>query len=278
MKTFLKLSVALLVFSVFGVGTMWMGTGLSVQGQSASEQAGDSQVEDPFVSVDRKARAAKSDERNAVEELGSGVVNNFAPDDVPQPNRDAMIERLVRAELNYRQGKHKGILEHDVAKTVNELADKFGAPEYAKTRRDQVRTLRVSLMPNLPHLIDQEVIEGKKDKKKPVDTEMNPYMTPLEAATVAMLMLQQKLVNEDYQVTPDEFADNLYKKKLAKWQAHRDGATDATQTEQDKKPKLRGYGIEVAGKEKEMRRKIDESTTDLSNLTDTSLDTLGIER
>ncbi len=117
----------------------------------------------------------------------------LAPKDVPAFTKNSMKDRLARAEMHYRATGEGGVPEENVAMMVNDLATKFGAPEYAKTDRDQARFLRVRMMADLPNFAGQDVKESS----------INPVMSPLEGTAVAMALLQQKLYNEEFQVTPE---------------------------------------------------------------------------
>ena len=49
-------------------------------------------------------------------------------------------------------------------------------------------------------------------------------MSPLEAAGLTMLLITQKLSNEDFQVTPKVWAQMRHQEQVAIWEAHRSGA------------------------------------------------------
>jgi hypothetical protein len=48
-------------------------------------------------------------------------------------------------------------------------------------------------------------------------------MSPLEATGLTLLLVTQKLANEDFQVTPEEWTARRHQKAVAKWRAHRNG-------------------------------------------------------
>jgi hypothetical protein len=107
--------------------------------------------------------------------------------------------RIARAELGYRSGQHRPIVEDDVVHAVNQLAMRFGAPEYSKTDVNQVHQLRFELSFEVPHLISSSSSEGKV---------ISSTMSPTEAAYVTLSMIHQKLFNAKYQVSSDEWQRN----------------------------------------------------------------------
>lgn len=48
-------------------------------------------------------------------------------------------------------------------------------------------------------------------------------MSPVEALGMALFLGNQKLANEDFQVTPAEWAATRHQRNVAKWDAHKRG-------------------------------------------------------
>lgn len=108
----------------------------------------------------------------------------------------AVVENIIAAELAHRNGKQRRLHNADIEKAVNELASELKVPDYARTSTKQVASVRIALHMLMPHLI------------KLPDAEHREGMAPLEAATVTLFLLKQKLSNPDFQVTPDEWETN----------------------------------------------------------------------
>lgn len=170
--------------------------------------------------------------------------------------------------------------ESNVVEAVNGLADKFGAPDYAQTTELQVRTMRASLRRYLPNLVAVETLPARMGLRQPVGTGMNPEVSPLEAAFLTLMAVQQKMLNDDWQQTPEEWAANLKKKYLARVAA-------AWQPQTDEVPQ---FGV-AAGDEEKQRRNDQKrnqirrlvlrgaarlNAARLNDLAQSSLDTLGI--
>src|SRR5438876_11853703 len=226
LKRYIVLTFSLLTIAILGVGLLLRNQSTVVRGQSQSSTGAASQNADPFNELNRKARAAKSGEPNSVQALADEFFASTAVfPEIPPEAVDAMKDRLVRAEMEYRggNGKQKSIEEIDVARMVNQLADALSLPDYAKTCPLQVRHLRMSLLLYLPNIIGQEHFKEKPGAKRKVGSIMSGKMSPLEAAYVALVLLEQKKDNAAFQVTSEEWRALVYKKKLDLWQAHREG-------------------------------------------------------
>lgn len=109
--------------------------------------------------------------------------------------------RVGQAESRYHQSQAAGVSEARVAQTINSLAFKLKLPDYAKTSIYEVRKLRLALIPNFPQFINQ-----KSQGMQPVraGAKFDSRMSPAEAVFVTEMMMQQKLSNEEYQVTNKE--------------------------------------------------------------------------
>jgi len=275
----IKVSLVFFVLTAFICTGFWLFRSASIQGNAASLPQ-DVQSGNPLAGLDRKARASRGTDPVAVNDVTSEVINTFAPSEVPPFTREAMKERVGRAELNYRQGVDKGISEVNVAKTVNELADKFALPDYAKVSVAMVRTSRIVLMLQLPSLIGQDNPAEKQHKKK-IGSSINRSMSPLEATAVTLFLLQQKTLNEAFQVSHKEFFANLHQKQMEKWQAlrgQRDGAAQTTDAQAGPSMQVQS-NTKTDDTSRAIKRAAEGMSPDvLLKLADSSLDTLGIKR
>ncbi len=231
MNKLAKVSIVLLVFCAFAAGAFWLRTTLSAPKPRPSS----SSVEDvspekltPIDRVNEKARAARGGGESAVRELTDAVFNTIVDeDDVIGGATNDLKERVVRAEVDYRKGKRKGVEEAEVVKVINGLAKKYGAPDYAKTDQREVRELRMSMLLTEGDFVARGKNDGKaKPKRKKGDT-IGSEMSPLEAVYVTADMMKQKLYNEDYQLTQEE--------RRARWAEKHDGK---------KKPACEGEGCQ----------------------------------
>lgn len=276
----IKIGVVFLFLTIFTGTALWQVRSPSAHAITPSVPKPVARVETPLNSLDRKAKAAKHGDSAAVRDLTDEAVNTFALADVPIFTQEAMKERVARAEVSYRQGRVKGISEVRVAKTINELAEKLALPEYAKVSVAMVRTARMRLMLELPNLMTLDDSGYKKSKKR-IGSSISPFMSPLEATSLTLFILQQKGLNEDFQLSHEEFYGNIQKKQVQRWKderARRDGVFQAMDSQV-------GSSMQVRSNTKtdEIRHALNKAATsmdpdNLLNLADASLDTLGIKQ
>lgn len=281
----IKVVLILFMLVAFTCTALWLAKSPSVQGRAPSVTQDQAQRPEPLTCLNDKAKAAKGPDPSAVRALTDEVFEALALPEVPLFTQEAMKERVARAEMNYRKGADKGISEFKVAKTVNELAAKLEIPDYEKVSPAMVRIIRVGLMGQLPNFIAQDAPSDKKHTKK-VGSSINPVLTPLEATAVTLYLLQQKLLNEGFQVTHKEFFANVHEKQLQHWRESRTkkdvGALQSGngQAEQQSEPKLRVVSNSKANNSRKAAKRAAEAMSPdvLLNLADSSLDTLGINR
>jgi len=190
-RTKVLLMLSLLTFLAGGT---WFGSGSVVKSKA------------PFVpgSLEEKARKAKGGDEEAVRDLTEQVFHEHQGM-LPAEVLDGAKERVVRAEVEYRKNGKGGVRELHVAAAVNFLADKFQAPDFAKTDLRQVKVLRARMRGSAPSFFAPDP-DHKKGLKKKIGEPMNPEVSPLEATSLMLVMLTQKAFNDEFQQTPQEFA------------------------------------------------------------------------
>lgn len=161
-----------------------------------------------FQRIDRLARDADRDETK-LPELAKVIISSSA---IATPDQESVVDAVVSAERNYRAKKHSGVSEAQIVIAINRLADSFQSPEYARTSKEQVRDLRLALITLTPNVMRS--IPSSKGEKLPAK------MSPMEASLIATLLIQQKLSNPDFQVTPDEWILKRNKQHSDKQQRH----------------------------------------------------------
>jgi hypothetical protein len=137
---------------------------------------------------------------------------------MPDVVAGAVKARLVQAEAKYMHGEGPGVQEQEVVTLLNDLATRFGAPEYAKTSLAQVRVMRMTLLLSAPVFMGR----GMMPDHARLGDSVNTTMSPLQAAHLVGGMIDQKMLNPDFQVAPAEWDSNRYESALAKIQQIRD--------------------------------------------------------
>ena len=169
----------------------------------------------PHKVIDNTARAVSIENEASVRALTEAVFNyphTFGR--MPSPVEIALKDKLTQAELNHLRGNRTGVREEDLANFLNTLADRFRLPDYARTNANQIRTLRMSLALNAPIFMGRKMTTPDAN----INDSINPEMTPLQAVHVASVMLDQKIINPDFQVTPTEWDQNFHQKLIERIQ------------------------------------------------------------
>lgn len=221
------------------------------------------EMQEKLASLNRKAQLASSGDERAVNDLADAVFAQFAAADM----NDALSEvknRLVISEVNYRREGKGGISESELVNSLNQFSKQLGAPDFARVSVAQVRYLRVNLLTAYPSLISQS------SDKQLGKSGLNSEMSPLEAASLSMLLVTQKLSNEDFQVTPEEWAQKQHQKEAAKWEAHRSDRAARVRTA------AKGRATLENAKSKELKKIFTDRAADMEALVDNMMTQMGI--
>jgi hypothetical protein len=116
---------------------------------------------------------------------------------------------IVRAELEFRAGKHPGITEKELLEFHNRLAAKLNLPTYAMVDQKQLRFMRMGIS-------QLEPIAMSPVKQNPQDKEISPVLSPAQAAHLESMLIMQKIANPVFQVEPKTWTPELAKKIQAK--------------------------------------------------------------
>jgi hypothetical protein len=134
-------------------------------------------------------------------------------------------------------------------------------------------------MTRIPALMSPEDVGSDPAKRRAGDASMKSNMSPLESSLVAFYLVQQKMMNASYQVTPQEWRENLQGKLLERWQERRGIKSTATAKEQSL---MQLVPTEVSARTEEIKqlagkRAASMSANDLARLCNSFLDALGID-
>ena len=257
-KQLMSLTAGLLIIGL-GLATLSAKRNIS----SPVVQSDSGKAHSDLASFNEKVQLAKGGDEAAVANLTKAVFEHFAPP-LAAEELSRSSERFVRAEMKYRNGKTPGIPEARLVETLNRMAKALEAPDYARVSVSQVRFLRLKLMTAFPGFIGPPPQSGFDGHA------VNPKMSPLEATALGLILITQKLSNEEFQVTPEEWETAQVQKQLKKLRTHEQN--DASPSG----PKLALY-VESA-KTKELKEVFLNHISDALPLLDNSLQELGIPR
>jgi hypothetical protein len=230
--------------------------------------------------LEAKARAAKNGDQGSVRALADQIFdqwNGFGQ--VPAELTDPIKERLVRAEVDYRQGKSPGVEEANIVEMNNALVGELGMPDYMKLGLQQVRELRLSTLTLTPFFMGM----GMTRKNMKVGEKMNSTMSPLQAAHLVTFLVQQKLINPDFQLTPQDWNARRYEQHMQQWKAYQQALASGGSLATDQANPQPQLVLRENPKKREILAVFENAQAtmtldDALQLVDGALDTLGIER
>jgi hypothetical protein len=180
--------------------------GLTVLNQVGAQQTlvnGGTQPMVTHQTLDAKYSAITED-ANTVGSFVDDLLNFSHPYHVDSQVKPLIKDRLAQAEINYRHGANPGVEEADVVTAINRLSDRFHVPEYGKTSLKQVKYMRLSLAILSPQFMGAGM--STPEGGQPI----NSKMSPLQALHLATMLIDQKLVNPMYQVTPADWDGSIH--------------------------------------------------------------------
>lgn len=260
---------------------IWLSATSSVRSSPNPRPTGEVQNLSPFARINEKARAAKGSDSTAVRELADEIFDVVALAEIPARSLEEMKDRIVRSEINYRNTGKEAIPEKNIVKMINKLADKLDLPSYARVDGMLVRQVRVKMFTQLPNLFSLAVTK-EENGRGGVGSALKTQMSPIEASFLAMFLLQQKMINESYQVSPQEWRANLHQEQMQRWQSFRDFKDSGQKGALPEEPPKERLSVREPGaRGTEMRQTISRAKskikpTELFNLANASLDDLGV--
>jgi len=152
--------------------------------------------------VNDAAKQASQGDEQSLELLAKSILDY--PRAFPKPAAPVALllqNRLARAELAFRNGKIPGIKESDLVDLVNTYADRLQAPVEARTTESQIRILRMRLLLGTPLLMGT----GMAHSDMKIGESISDTLSPMQAFHLLSTLVDQKLINPEYQVPPDDW-------------------------------------------------------------------------
>ena len=224
---------------VFATGGIMLALGgrTGAQNSGATPEGGQMR-QGPYQALDNAASKANGLDRNSIVSLVDETFN--FPSlylRMPASLRTTIKDRLVEAEISHRQGRSSGPSEESVASLFNSMAQRFGFPEYARTSASQLRYLRMHLAVQSPVFMGAGMT--RPDAK--TGDSINTTMSPVQAAQLIAVMMDQKLMNPTYQVSP------------AAWDSKKAGIEPAPPAKRPGPPPTGRLRVNVNSKTQEMQ-------------------------
>jgi hypothetical protein len=128
------------------------------------------------------------------------TANGIGIGKIPASISGVVKDRLVYAEMQYRQGRGTPITEQQIVAFHNTLVEQLGLPVYARTNKAQVRYMRMHLLANNPVFMGYGITPNIK-----VGESISDNLSPLQAVHLTLEVMGQKLMNPDFQQVPEEW-------------------------------------------------------------------------
>jgi hypothetical protein len=208
--------ISLLIFCALAGGAIWITSNSAAQNKAEADIRDGTQfspveakASNPFGDINDQSRAANKGGEAEIRALADDIFTKYHFNEAPAGIGDAIKERLVSAELSYRNGKgQKGISEASIVRAVNYLAYKVGAPAFAQTNVFELRRMKMSMLPYTADLQARSRISDaaiSSNGRFIPNAATTPTMSPLEATFFMAMLVQQKQYNSEYQLTNKEF-------------------------------------------------------------------------
>ncbi len=176
----------------------------------------------PWQKIDEVAKLENPADGNSVRALIEEVLNFPHTYRLKLPVMHEIVEdRLVQAEIDYRLGRNPGIEEKTVVQIGNTLADRLKLPDYAHVTVHQVEVLRLGMEVSMPSFMGETSVQGDVAGAQAKPSELSPA----QATQILLVLIDQKLANPDYQLTPEEWEKTQYQPamdRLLKYKQLRD--------------------------------------------------------
>lgn len=164
---------------------------------SSAQASGETQnkMTSPYKQLEIAASHARLEEPDSISNLTDAVIGSPHFFQLPSPLTSVLKIELTKAEKSYRRKENQGVSEAQLADLLNLVGKKLKVPDYARTTPLQIRVLRMNLAITSPLFMGVGLSQQGMKKGDSVKT----TLSPLQAAHLFSVMIDQKLSNEDYQ-------------------------------------------------------------------------------
>lgn len=188
-----------IIFSVLVASRLALG--------AQSWAAGPSAPFAPIHRLEESAAAQNAGDETSVAGLVDAVLDFPHSFEIPAAAKFICGPRLKAAQKAYLLSPTSGIHERDVVSLVNELANSLRLPAFAQVTSRQVRVIRVKLVQDSPALMGRGFMTAGGQS-------VNPYMSPVQAVHLILMIADQKLLNDEYQVEPAQWETDHEQRRM----------------------------------------------------------------
>ena len=175
-----------------------------------SNVIGKAPVYRPYQSVEDTARLLRDNNQDTYRALadeifkaprGLGIlsVDGIGLENLPAPITTVIKDRLVYAEMQYREGTGRAVREQNIVDVTNLLVQKLELPDYVRTSPSQVRYMRMVSITWNPTFMGKSAERPNMQVGESISDEMSP----MQAVHVLLEVLGHKLSDRNFQMTPE---------------------------------------------------------------------------
>ena len=182
--------------------------------QSVSPQRPGLSRAGPYQAIEDAAAAMRPGDSGSMRSVVEAIFNFPRIYAVPDMMAAVVKQRVIDAQNGYWAGENAGIVDGAMVDAINTLATSFDMSDYARVSLLQVQFFRgrmASVMPIFMHTAPETVLDAP-----------NPPMSPFQALFLLPLLVDQKLINPDYQAPPDEWDRDFYPRLLEQARTYRE--------------------------------------------------------
>jgi hypothetical protein len=121
--------------------------------------------------------------------------------ELPSAVKIVLKPRARNAHKAYTSGQVGGVHEQEVVLLINEAVAALDAPAFAQVNAHEVRVIRMKLVSDSPVFMGH----GLTTANAKVGGSVNPYMSPLQATHLSLMIVDQKFLTDEYQYEPAEW-------------------------------------------------------------------------
>jgi hypothetical protein len=199
---------------VAGLGGNVLGAVLA-QDQRQAPGASQPHYLSPYHAIEDAAAAMQPGNADSVRALVDAVANfPSLYRRMPEPMAAVVKQRVINAQTAYLDGKAAGVPDGAVADAINALATAFETPDYGRVSLLMVQFFRANMAHAMPVFM--------RSAPDTLVDEPNPPMSPVQALFIMSLLIDQKLINPDYQAAPAEWDRDSYPRLLKEMKAQQE--------------------------------------------------------
>jgi hypothetical protein len=163
-------------------------------------------------SIEVQASVADVEHPDSIDALTYAVLAHPHVFAFPDAMKEQVATRLARSENAYRNRLGPGVTENQLLNLLNSYVRRFDLPDYAATSPAQLRVARMNTVRQLPVFMGN----GVTNERLVLGDSISDVMSPLQAFHLCQVIIDQKILNPDYQDSKiDPFARDQQRRQNA---------------------------------------------------------------